>query len=130
MVKKSTARGILSHYHITDRDDGRNDDDDESGSKSFPSRTKWGAAYSLGEKYSFLLERKYGIKAYDYWWGYTAAQIELMIADAPIVVYKKDDKPKTKKDMEEIRKAWEEKRQGRTMVGKEMKLSDFLNKKL
>ena len=53
-----------------------------------------------------------------------------MIADAPIVVYKKDDKPKTKKDMEEIRKAWEEKRQGRTMVGKEMKLSDFLNKKL
>ena len=48
----------------------------------------------------------------------------------PIYVYKKDDKPKTKKDMEEIRKAWEEKRQGRTMVGKEMKLSDFLNKKL
>lgn len=53
-----------------------------------------------------------------------------MIADTPIVVYKKDNKPKTKKDMEAIRKAWEEKRQGRSMVGKNITLNDFLNKKV
>lgn len=34
---------------------------------------------------------------YNYYWGYTAQQIQLLIADAPIVVYKKDKKKSDKK---------------------------------
>lgn len=33
---------------------------------------------------------------YNYYWGYTAAQIELAIVDGPVVVYKKDKKEKVK----------------------------------
>ncbi len=29
---------------------------------------------------------------YDYWWGLTAAQVELLSIDAPMVVYKKEPK--------------------------------------
>ena len=32
-----------------------------------------------------------------YYCGYTAAQIELMIADGPVIVYKRDKKDKDKK---------------------------------
>ena len=31
---------------------------------------------------------------WEYYWGHTKAQVELMTADAPFVAYKKKDKPK------------------------------------
>lgn len=34
---------------------------------------------------------------YEYYWGYTAAQIELASADAPMVAYKKREKTKEEK---------------------------------
>lgn len=34
---------------------------------------------------------------YEYMWGHTAAQIELMTADAPFVAYKKREKSKEEK---------------------------------
>lgn len=33
---------------------------------------------------------------YDYLWGYTAAQVELMVCDAPVIKYKKDTENKPK----------------------------------
>lgn len=30
------------------------------------------------------------INAWNYWWGYTAAQVELIAVDAPLVLYKPD----------------------------------------
>lgn len=72
----------------------------------------------------------YRVKAWDYWWGYTSAQIELMVTDAPLVVYdtdKKDDKgfkKATRKSVSEARKQWEEK-YGEN-GGKSVKLSDIL----
>lgn len=75
--------------------------------------------------------------AYDYWDGYTAAQIELMAIDQPITVY-----PKTKKDnglngghsaaeMRRINEQWEKKYGKPGKVSEKIKLSDFLarNKK-
>lgn len=56
-----------------------------------------------------MFERHFGIKAYDYWWGYTKAQIELMIADQPFVSYKKDkEKKPTRKDMDDLAARWAE----------------------
>ena len=104
--KKNSIDSVLSAYHISDRDDGRDDGDDKGGSKSYPSRTSWGAAYSLAEKFGFLFERKFGIRAYDYWWGYTAAQIGLMVADQPLVMYPRV-KPRTPTAARSIRrKRW------------------------
>lgn len=54
-----------------------------------------------------------------------------MIADVPLVSYKKKEKElRTKKDMEDFRKAWEEKRKNRSFAGKKVKLNDFLNNKV
>ena len=127
---------MLSAYHISDRDDGRDDDDDEERSKSYPSRTSWGAAFSLAEKFGFLFQRKYFIAAYDYWWGYSSAQIDLMVADQPLVVYpktKKEGGPKnhTKKEMDDLYDRWMEKKKNEgSLVGKKISLADYLNNKL
>ena len=127
---------MLAAYHISDRDDGRADDDDDGGSKSYPSRTSWGAAYSLAEKYPFLFERRYGIAAYDYWWGYTSAQIDLMVADQPLIVYRKDKKKhnadgSVRHTAEEMDKLWDdwvkEKEKEGSLVGKEIDLGKWLN---
>lgn len=93
-LKKNSIERILADYHISDRDDGRDDDDDEERSKSYPSRTSWGAAFSLAEKFGFLFHRKYFIAAYDYWWGYSSAQIDLMVADAASCRLSKDQEGK------------------------------------
>ena len=57
----------------------------------------------------------YRCERYDYLWGYTAAQIELMMFDAPVVKYKKDTdgKPKPgeagfKRTAEQAQKAYEQ----------------------
>lgn len=125
--KKTSARAVLDGYHISDRNDGRDDDDEESRSTVWPSRTSWGAAHSLAEKYPFLFERRFGIRAYDYWWGYTAAQIELMTTDVPIVRYKNDkEKKHNKKDMDALADAWAARRKGKTLKGEKVSLSEWL----
>lgn len=50
------------------------------------------------------------IKAYGYWWGYSAAQIQLMVADAPLIIYTrgKDKKP-SKRAIEEKFVEWKNK---------------------
>ena len=132
MQKKNSISGILTAYHISDRDDGRDDDDDEKRSKSYPSRTSWGGAFSLAEKFPFLFERRYGIAAYDYWWGYSSAQIDLMTIDQPLVVYPKDEsKPveRSKKNMDDMYERWAAKKNGSTLAGKMISLVYYLNNK-
>lgn len=135
-LKKNSIERILAGYHISDRDDGRDDDDDEERSKSYPSRTSWGAAFSLAEKFGFLFHRKYFIAAYDYWWGYSSAQIDLMVADQPLVVYpktKKESGPKkhTLKEMDDLYDRWMEKKKNEgSLVGKKISLADYLNNEL
>lgn len=66
------------------------------------------------------------VKAYGYWWGYTAAQIQLMVADAPIVVYgdrKSDGKPSHRR-IEEVRDKWENKYKG---GARRVSLDEILN---
>lgn len=124
-IEKKSIRSIGVGYHIVDRDDGH--DDDNGSSRVWPSRTSWGAAFSLAEKFGFLFERKYGIAAYDYWWGYTSCQIELMIMDQPIISYgEKKAKKSTRSEMDALSDAWYEKRCGRTVVGKKVDLNEFL----
>lgn len=62
-------------------------------------------------------------------WGYTAAQIQLMMIDEPLTVYKKSDEKieaekKTPEHMKEVVERWKEKKRKGTGV----KLSEFLGK--
>lgn len=120
-------------YHIIDRNDGH--DDDDGTSRAWPSRTRWGAVYSLGEKFPFLLERRFGIGAFDYWWGYTSAQIELMLIDQPTIEYNTKDKKGKKSmiatkqeedEMKELVEAWKKDRNGKSYAGKTFSLNDFM----
>ena len=125
--KKTSAGAVLAGYHISDRDDGLDDDDEEKRSVVYPSRTSWGSAYSLAEKHGFLFERRLGARAYDYWWGYTAAQIELMVTDVPIVRYKGDGAKKHgRKEMDALADAWAARRKGKTLKGEKVSLSEWL----
>lgn len=73
------------------------------------------------------MERRYFIKAYDYWFGYTSAQIELMIADQPIVVYDKQEKNKmSKTEADAIADEWKSKRSNRA-EGEKISLSEFFS---
>ena len=68
--------------------------------------------------------------AYDYWNGYTIAQINLMVADQPLVVYPKRNAQKaTRKKMDDAYDRWAaRKKQEENKVGKKISLKDFLNK--
>lgn len=70
------------------------------------------------------------MRAYDYWWGYSSAQIDLMIADQPLVVYPKSGSKKmTKARAEATYKKWKERKEkegGDMFVGKKVSLGDFL----
>lgn len=70
----------------------------------------------------FLLERKYFCGAYDFWWGYTAAQIDLMMADQPVIIYPKHGEEKmTAAKARKIGEEWEARRKARgikSRVGK------------
>lgn len=70
------------------------------------------------------------MRAYDYWWGYSSAQIDLMIADQPLVVYPKSGSKKmTKARAEAVYKKWKERKEkegGDMFVGKKVSLRDFL----
>ena len=88
----------------------------------------------------WLFERRFGIRAFDYWWGYTTAQIELMVMDQPVVDYGHDKGKKGKKSMIATKKeedelndlvaAWQRDRQGKSYVGKTFSLGDFLEGKV
>ena len=129
--KKNSIGPISSGYHISDRCHGHDDDDESSG--LWPSRTKWGGAYSLGEKFPFLLERRYGIRAYDYWYGYTTAQIELMLIDQPVMDYgskKSTGMGNSRADVDEmdaLADKWAEKKaEEGSMKGETFSLSGFM----
>lgn len=67
------------------------------------------------------------IPAYNYWWGYTAAQIELMAADIPVTNYGGGTKRTkiTQEDYDEVRRKWEAEHGGRKNGN--IKLTDILN---
>lgn len=69
------------------------------------------------------------MKEWGYLWGWTAAQIQLMMVDQTITVYKKDKDNKPEESMEEKKERmaqivadWKRKKAS----GKGAKLSDFL----
>ena len=71
------------------------------------------------------------VPMWDYYWGLTAAQIELLTIDQPIVVYKKDednDKPWKKGTVSEgyankQYQKWLEKKKKREAEGKDLDIS-------
>lgn len=66
-------------------------------------------------------------------WVLSNAQLELLICDQPLIVYKKskDEKKHTKKEMDDVMKKWEEKRKAKGKstdfrTGEKVNLNDFL----
>lgn len=63
-------------------------------------------------------------------WVLTYAQYELLVCDAPVVVYDNVDnvegKAHTAKEMEEMKKNWEAKRKEREEKGQRISLNDFM----
>lgn len=88
----------------------------------------------------WLFERRFGIRAFDYWWGYTASQIDLMAMDGPVLDYGNNKKKGGKKsmiatkeeenEMKALVEAWNKDRQGKSYVGKTFSLNDFMNGKV
>ena len=82
----------------------------------------------------FLFERRFGVRAFDYWYGYSACQIELMVMDQPVIDYGSKGKKKGSmmasrsevESLDELTEAWKNKRQGRSFVGQKVKLDEFL----
>ena len=75
------------------------------------------------------------MRAYDYWWGYTSAQIDLMVADGPVVAYRKDKKrlnadgsrKHTAKEMDDLWDRWVEKKKTEgSMAGKKIDLGAWM----
>lgn len=76
------------------------------------------------------------VARYDYQWGYTAAQIELMFCDAPVIKYKRDDdnKPKpgekgftrTAEQAQAAYAKWKARVEAEKKAGKKMDLDAFL----
>ena len=74
---------------------------------------------------------------YGYRFGYTSAQIDLMVADQPVIDYGKTKKRGSmmanKSEVDELdalTSAWEKKRNGRSFVGQTVDLNDFLQQKV
>ena len=92
----------------------------------------------MGEKFGFLFASRFGIRAYDYWWGYTAVQIMLMVADQPLTVYPKDKKrdkdgnvKHTLKEMDDLYDRWAAKKEKEgSVVGQKINLNDYMNNKV
>lgn len=85
---------------MLDRDERHDDEQDEKGSDSFASRTTFGAAWALSEKFPELLATKhyfgglFSVRMYAYYWLYTIAELQLLAIDQPIVVYHHENKDK------------------------------------
>ena len=126
---------VLGYYHVLDRGKGYADEHDDEGSRTYPSRTPFGARFSDRKRLQWLHTSRYflfgliEVKEWPYLWGYTAAQIQLMMIDEPLTVYKKSDEKteaekKTPEHMMEVVERWKAKKR----QGKGVKLSDFLGK--
>lgn len=78
------------------------------------------------------------MRAYDYWWGYSSVQIDLMIADQPLVVYPKakrlnadGSKKHTLKEMDDLYDRWVAKKEKEgSLVGEKININDYLNNKI
>lgn len=62
----------------------------------------------------------------------TNAQYELLMCDAPIIVYSKDkegkDRKHTRKEMDDLVKRWNEKKKREEETGTRVNLNDFLRR--
>ena len=123
---------------IDDRGNGH--DDDDSSTRAWPSRTSWGGNHSVAEKLPFLFTPFMGIMEYGWRFGYTSAQIDLMIMDQPTVEYGSDKDKRGKKsmiatkqeedEMKDLVEAWKKDRNGKTYAGKTFSLNDFMEGKV
>jgi len=74
-----------------------------------------------------------GIMEYGYRFGYTSAQVDLMVIDQPVISYKTDKKKSMMASRAEVNEldaltdAWEKKRKGKNFAGKKLNLNEFLN---
>lgn len=95
-VKKSSSAGLLDEYHIADRNEGYDNDDEEGGSDYFPSRTFYGAGWESAKDHSWmmrpllLLGGLICVPMYGYNWVMTLAQLELIGNDKPLSLFKRD----------------------------------------
>jgi hypothetical protein len=67
---------------------------------------------------------------YAYYWVHTAAQLELIACDVPLVVYDKpdrEDRKHSKKEMDDLVKRWQEKKERERKEGKEFNFSEYIN---
>ncbi|MBQ9655972.1 MAG: hypothetical protein IJV38_08120 [Prevotella sp.] len=86
----------------------------------------------------WLFDRRFGIRAFDYWWGYTTAQIELMVADQPVIDYGSKNGKKGMgnsradvNEMDALADAWAKKKEAEGgMDGKTFSLSGFLRREV
>lgn len=68
------------------------------------------------------------MRAYDYWYGYTAAEIELMAIDQPLVSYKNRNKNGGEHTAEEINATmdeWERTHGSYELSGEKVSLSEL-----
>ena len=135
---QGAIRRIRSDYRIDDRGNGH--DDDDSSTRAWPSRTTWGGNHSVAEKLPFLFIPFMGIMEYGWRFGYTSAQIDLMIIDQPTVDYSSNKDKRGKKsmiatkqeedEMKDLVEAWKKDRNGKTYAGKTFSLNDFMEGKV
>ena len=83
------------------------------------------------------MERKFGIAAYDYWYGYSSAQIDLMVMDGPVIDYgtrKEKGMGNSQADVDEMEALADafakKKAEEGSMVGETFKLDDFVKGKV
>ena len=81
-----------------------------------------------------MFERRFGIRAFDYWYGYSQCQIDLMVADQPVIDYNYKDRKGGSmmankaeiQELDDLTAAWENKRKGKSFVGQTVDLADFV----
>ena len=87
----------------------------------------------------WLFERKFGIRAFDFWWGYTFCEIDLMTIDQPVIDYSnqkqsgKNSMILSKKEEDEMTSLvaeWNADRKGKSYAGRTFSLDDFMNGKV
>lgn len=71
------------------------------------------------------------MRAYDYWYGYTAAEIELMSIDQPLVSYnnKKKEEKHTTEELNATMEEWERTHGSYELKGEKVSLSELFGHK-
>lgn len=77
------------------------------------------------------------IREYGWRFGYTSAQIDLMVMDQPVISYKDDKKKRSMmasksevNELDALTEAWQKKRGGKTFVGGQFSLDEFVKNKI